>query len=420
MKFAAKRFCCTACMLLALMLCFGSCRNNPTEPEAQTSGEGGSVSLPADTGGDVPALPEAVVSYPMTEIRDRLKLTGRHQVLADGITFDHTASGVEFSSYCEGDVTLTLFSEGDSYFTVWIDGVMKRTRLHAGDGVSTVTVARYLEEGIHTIRIVKQTESRLSRTVFQSLALRGTIGDAPEDRALYLEWIGDSITCGAGNLTSGTAADAGAAVHQDGTQAYAFLTAEALEADCSVVSCSGIGVVQGYVDFNISDFYACESYYRSSSEPYEPARVPDVVVINLGTNDAANGADAGAFSDGVRGLVGQIRELYGEVPIVWAYNMMSEGTSSLVRAVFREMGGEEAGLFTVSLSRDTAGGNGHPSVSGHEKAAAELSEFLTRKGLTDGTWRDKTEEYPSLDAEEAGPGMSLPWADGLAKFQKED
>lgn len=406
------------CLLLVFGCCLVSCKKDPDtpgetkKPEESTTDNGGD---PENPGGDeTKELTETV--YSLAQVTDNLRISGRHTVIPAGITCDHAASGIEFNAYCKGDVRLKLESNGETYFSVWIDGIRKSNRIHAADGESTVTIARYLAEGEHSIRILKQTDSRLSRTVLKELDLTGRLEAPPAERPLYIEFIGDSITSGYGNLTSGKPTDVGSSLYEDATQSFAFLAAEALNADCSLVSCAGIGVVQGYVDFNISDFYPCTSYYRDRSVKFTAGRIPDVVVINLGTNDLSKKADAQEFSAGVKALTDSVHSLYGDdVPIVWAYNMMNEGNSTLVRSLFRTLGGEAAGYFSVALGRDTAGGNSHPSLEGHKTSAGILAGYLKDKGFADGTWKQRIEVLPALVGEKEGKGWSLTWEDGFSK-----
>ncbi len=415
-----KIFLTVICLLLVFGGCLVSCKKEPDVPNETGSNtdDSSTTDIPgSDDNND--KIPDEAVVFQLAQITDNLKINGRYTVTSSGITCDHVASGIEFTAYCKGDIKLKLEAVGDTYFSVWIDGIRKGARVYAANGENTVTIAKYLEEGEHTFRILKQTESRLSRTVLKELSFTGTMKEPPAEKPLYIEFIGDSITGGYGNLTTGNPADVGSSLYQDGTQAYAFLTAEALNADCSVVSCSGIGITQGYVDFNISDFYPCNSYYRDKSEKYVATRIPDIVVINLGTNDFSKKADAQEFSADVQAFIESIREMYGaDVPIVWAYNMMNEGNSSIIRSVLRTLGGEESGYFTVSLSRDTSGGNSHPSLEGHKTSSGILSSYLSEKGITDGTWKQKIEILPALKSEKEGNGWSLSWSEGLPESKK--
>lgn len=168
----------------------------------------------------------------------------------------------------------------------------------------------------------------------ESLEFYGVLAPRPENADYYVEFIGDSITCGAGNLWDSSSKTPSMSSmipeYEDGTQAYAFLTAEALGADASILSCSGIGNDQCWLPFYIADYYPAQSYCRSKTVPYDfsNARVPDLVVINLGTNDEMRGSAESAYKNGVKDLIVFARASYTtDTPIVWICGMMSEGES---------------------------------------------------------------------------------------------
>lgn len=309
-------------------------------------------------------------------VSERLKISGRYSVLESGVTCDFTASGIEFNVNSSGKIFMNVQSLGDNYFTVYVDGVRSGTRYHAKEGMNIIEIAD-TESGEHNIRIVKQTENAYARCVLRSLTCNGELLEAPADRKLYIEFIGDSISCGYGVLATGDPAGISSSLYEDGTQAYAYLTGELLGADVSVISCSGIGVTKGYVPYKMGDFYTKQSYTRNDRQEYIPERTPDVVVINLGTNDATKKADTSEFADDLRSLIGAVRSQYGgDVKIVWAYNMMSEGYSSVIRTVLDELGGESAGYYMIELPRDNSGGNNHPSAQAHVTASELLAGYI--------------------------------------------
>ena len=51
-----------------------------------------------------------------------------------------------------------------------------------------------------------------------------------------------------------------------------------------------------------------------------------------------------------------------------------------VKEAIDELGGEEAGIYTLKLTKNTGGGDGHPTKSGHVKAAEELTNFILSLG----------------------------------------
>ena len=311
-----------------------------------------------------------------------LKVFGRSMVEGTGITCDFTASGIEFNAYIHDKLCLNVTASKDTYFTGYVDGVRSDTRFYAPAGTTTLNLADFRTSGSHNIRILKQTEAQNSLCVLNYLQFDGQFEQAPAEKNAYIEFIGDSITCGYGNLCANGAANPGTALNQDGTQTFAFNAAESLNADFSMVSCSGIGVAVGYRTFTEDAFFAKQSYYRNQTTAYAPARTPDLVVINLGTNDQSKGADSETFKQKAVELINLVRTTYGaDVKIVWAYNMMKSGMSAEVAQVIEALGGESAGLYMCELPRNTAGGGGHPSLEAQISAAAVLTQFIQSKGL---------------------------------------
>lgn len=327
---------------------------------------------------------------------DKVKLLGRTTTLTTGLGVDHTASGIEFTGKFEGDVKIkikqTKLKGGcdETYFTVYVDGVRQTERYTvSGTTLKTLTLASFAKKGEHTIRIVKQTESNYTLSEFVELVFKGEMLDAPANNAIYMEFIGDSLTCGMGNLPAadGTypqdAEVAQTSPYEDGTQSYGYITAEAFGADYSIVSEAGIGLAASWFD-PMPDFYTANSYNRNPKSAYSFERVPNLVVINLGTNDYYLEADKAAFELKVKELIGTVRGSYGKnVPIVWVSRFVSIGDAyvAAIDSAIAALGGENAGLYRLDVTKNTAGAQGHPTVAGHEKAAAELVSFINSKNL---------------------------------------
>ena len=392
-----------SCLLLCAMLIpFVGCVKEATNAESEsTSSQGGiesdsgssdtestSNSDSSDSENDEKNDPQPEMlmrSYDFSKSTEGFKLLGRMEKTSDGVTCDLTATGIEFSGYMSGKVIVALSCTADTYFTVYIDGVRSEERLFANSSTKNIVVADFEEGGEHTIRLVKQSEAQRSLCVLKKVVFYGYLNEAPEDRNTYIEIIGDSITCGYGNLWSqGAPGDAASALYEDGTKAFPFLTAEALGADCSVVGCSGVGIDKGWTAFSESDFYSQWCRYRNTNNPYDfgSARVPDLVIINLGTNDASRGSTEEGFKEKAKQLIEYIRAAYGkDVPIVYTYGMMGSARSEWMIPLLESMDGENAGLYYVPLNYNQSGGGGHPTVAAHELAAELLVDFLTSKGI---------------------------------------
>lgn len=322
--------------------------------------------------------------YRLPNVKESLHIYGRTGETEGGLFFDHTAAGIEFTAAIEGAVCLSIAQNHTTYYTVWVDGVRAGERLTAsGKAFEPVELARFGGYGVHTLRILRQTELQHSISVFRELSFRGHLL-VPPRKAMYIEFLGDSITSGYGNRIASGQDGAGSAEAEDGTQTWAFLAAEQLNALCSVVSDSGIGVVNGYVPRTMAQFYAAQSYARPALGAFSPERVPDVVVINLGTNDEGVTPHKEMAAQ-VRALIQQVRGTYRTaVPIVWASGMMNAACRPVVDEVLACLGGEANRLYSLPLQGDAAGGGGHPGLAGHAANADLLARFLRAKGLAKG------------------------------------
>ncbi len=314
----------------------------------------------------------------LAENVDKLKMWGRYEITDSGIVCDHTASGIEFNGVMQGTVYIDVKTNAETYFTVFVDGVRQKTRYAVSGGrhPQRIAIAEIKEAGEHNIRILKQTEARYSTAELHTLVIDGHLTAAPENRDYYIEFIGDSITCGMGNLGTSVNTDAQNATYEDGTYTYAFLAAEDLGADCSVVSQSGIGIAKSWFD-PIKDFYTKLSYCRDKDTDYSFSRVPDMVVINLGTNDHFLESESEAVTAGAVELMELVRSSYGaEVTILWAYGAMGECMFDAVSAAIDTLGGESAGIYSCRLTENTSGAANHPNKSGHIIASTDLKNFI--------------------------------------------
>ncbi len=378
------------CMLLVLPACGG--RGDVDTDTADTNGKETDEMTDTTT---LPALRNRTLTPSV--LAEVTRCLGRTVLTDEGLLCDFVGTGVAFSAPLRDTLTFTVTSSATAYFTVFADGVRLEPRYEASGTNTPITVELPEKDAeddcpVYTIEIVKQSEPIFSPAVITGLSYFGGDAVPTEEKALYIEFIGDSITGGCGNLLLGAppagSPDHNSSLWQDGTLAYSYLTARALDADVSIINRSGIGIFSGWCNmdgtgFDMEDYWPCLSYIRSE-EPFDfaSARVPDIVVINLGTNDEAFPSDKEDFKAAVADLINLVRTSYGvDMPIVWAYNMMSNGYISRTLEVIREMGGEDRGLYSVALTRNNEGGAGHPSVAGHTVCAEELTAFLSEKGL---------------------------------------
>ena len=332
--------------------------------------------------------PEAV--KPLTEktsniidhTEDVFLSVGRTYVRNGGLACDFTCTGIRFNAYCEGSVSVNLSTSSTTYFTVYIDGVRQEQRIKATSSTTWVEIATDLERDNYEIMLVKQSQFTMATTELKQVKINGTFAEEmPAEKELFIEFYGDSILNGSNIFKGGTSA-----ATSDGTQAFGWLTAEALGADCNIIGCGGLGLFISGSNFVMSDVWNLNgSLNVSGVTKYKFERTPDAVVVELGVNDDVRGASATDYKRAVLEFVEKIRNKYGDdVPIVWVYGYYEQDYWELTKeALDSAYDGEEDNIYYCQLSPSnipkSEGGDGiHPGVETSKVMAEELTAFLKK------------------------------------------
>ncbi len=203
----------------------------------------------------------------ISEYSDRLQTMGRTFMTKRGLYCNWTCSGIRFafrgnslavriqafpSQEQELNTATAAFESRDTWpwLAVFVDDENEPVRyleINRKDDVYPLAV--FEDNEAHTVIIRKITENAKGKICLTEFCIDGTI-EAMPDRAdkLKLEFIGDSITCGFGNMVN----DANRmfyTVDENGWMAHPAVAARMLQADFSVVSCSGIAVTDGIGKF---------------------------------------------------------------------------------------------------------------------------------------------------------------------------
>ncbi len=334
---------------------------------------------------------------PISQLMSGIKQQGRNYMKNGVLWLDFSASGIEFTANCEGDVAVNFVTNsikntdatyGGVYFTVIVDGVQKeraQCRITA-TGNTTLTIAEDLPAGNHTFEIYRQTEHRGAEVGIGSIVMNGTIGTKPSDNTFFIEFIGDSISTGYGALGVSGNEQADSPKWQDATAAYPYLTAKALGVDFSDVCYSGIGAKYGWQDPNMHTFYPYQRYQYDRTTQYNfTNREPNLIVIALGTNDIAMETEKGITVEqrltGYQEFLDLVRAKNPNSKIIWIYNMMKSDDNTRIAELIETNGGAAEGLYSLQLTQNTAGAGWHPSAAGQKKFADELVAFINANNL---------------------------------------
>jgi lysophospholipase L1-like esterase len=308
--------------------------------------------------------------------------------------FSYSQSGF-LASFTGTGVTVDLTDTGDAYFTAVVDKTV-HAMLHGGTGNVTVTAASGLTAGVHTLEFYRQTESsQAGVTTLKAIHVTdGTLGTPPSGPKRLIEIIGDSISCGYGDLCTSNVA--GFQTSQESAyDTWGAIAARSLGADLSIVAVSGIGVYQdntGSKTNTMPNVYG-QTHYSPSTPAWGFEPKPQAVVINLGTNDFAS-ADPGKtnYEGAMLALVRTVRSKYPDAFIFLTIGpMVSDGwptgvnsytnCTTYLRDVVTQSNDAKVSYF--ALEQQTSSDYGcdyHPNV-GRQKIMGDAAAAAIRAKL---------------------------------------
>jgi lysophospholipase L1-like esterase len=223
-------------------------------------------------------------------------------------------------------------------FKAVVDGA-PQAPFTAGPGQAAFPLASGLTAGVHTVEVYRQTEGPQGESRLMGLTVgEGALMDPPAGSNRLIELVGDSITCGYGNL--GTINDSECFSTESHWDTYGAIAGRALGAEVSTVAASGRGVIRNYGGDTLSTMPMI--YTRAVANATTPTWdfhvEPQAVVINLGTNDISNGkGDPGqAFRDTYRTLLETIRAYYPRTFIIgMVAPLLSGGEAATIQGHIR-------------------------------------------------------------------------------------
>lgn len=335
-----------------------------------------------------------------------VRVSGRAVWQKETLFLSHSASYVEFMF--EGKRLLAgLSSEGGGEdFQAWVgvfveDTEVKRMALQAGVNQYLLWESEQAKEV--KIRLVKMSENQYAYVSIQKFfmddkaKIKGT-----EGKQKRIQFIGDSITCGFGN--EGNAGDGFKTGTENPLKAYAFLTAEKLHAEATLLAWSGIGIISSYVDPDVEVpntgvlvpvIYPYADYSLQCRMGWERQEFDfasddcNLIVINLGTNDSSYTRNheerKEAFQTAYVKFLHYLCDRYVNVPIVCVAGGMNRLLNAEIASAAECAGAEGYAVYYMEFKpqeeEDGEGAVGHPSLIRHEKMAEQLAEWIREQQL---------------------------------------
>ena len=257
-------------------------------------------------------------------------------------------------------------------------------------GGGKIDLSAYLDGGVdvHKVRIGLANDKGTCLSMRQLIVDKEAVLEAPEDKFL-IEFIGDSIT-------------AGSYYAPESANTYAFTAAKLLNADYAPIALGGIALVDGNNGkrgealcmpttpaMNQRYFWEkpLDKHSPNGTWDFDNAYTPDMIVINLGTNDSIASKSAEDFVKTYVDFVKSIREKHGDVPILMLIPLQGFMSESVTLA-FDTLNDKNIYLVNATEWLDSADfrDSFHPTKEGHIKFGDKLAQeikFLLNGGNGD-------------------------------------
>jgi len=277
-----------------------------------------------------------------------------------------------------------LWGKNHNYLEVVIDN-NKPTRIQTTGKNNVIQVASGLSDGPHTLVVCKNTESNIGYLEMVGLKCKSLLpGKVKPVRKI--EFIGNSITCGAGSDASAVACGKGVWQDQHNAyMAYGPVTARMLNAQWHLTSVSGIGLIHSCCNLTLTmpQVFDKVNLMNNTIQWDFSSYIPDVVTVCLGQNDGVQ--DSTVFCKAYVDFIGTLRLHYPKATIICLTSPMADNNlvkvmkvqlSAIVRAV-NDKGDNNVYKYFFS-KRYYHGCDTHPDLSEHQEIAAELTAYIHR------------------------------------------
>lgn len=323
---------------------------------------------------------------------DAVRVVGRTVVLPDGGGLQFDWSGVYAETILEGrELQLRVSDTRKSLFDVSVDG-QPAGKFMVTSCDTVITVASGLKQGRHEIVISKRTEGETGMTTFHEFILpRGGSLTATAPRGRFIEYIGDSLSAGFG--TEGKdRSDPFKPETENCNRAYSTIIPRYFDTDYAIIAHSGRGIVRNYGDSVRVSAHTMRHKYSQALDADTTHEwnfkdyTPDLVIINLGTNDFSNEPHPyrSEFVEAYASLLDDIFAHYGDgvkVLCVIPYAIASHLKPYFTEAISRVNRPGSVRLLHMPedyINSDSDRGSAwHPNYVGQQKMAMMIIPYIS-------------------------------------------
>lgn len=339
-----------------------------------------------------PNIQEQILSAKDLKPFGRSELNKSHQLelISSAANFGVSFYGTEVQLHASVPV-----SSGHNYLQYELDGVYQK-RVKISDELKSPISIRTQQSGPHTLWIYKATEAHSGPILIEKLSGKKLLV-LEHPGAPLIEFIGNSITCGAAADFSEIPCDSGVYLdHHNAYLSYGPSVARALNANFIMNCVSGIGIYRNWNSEGpaMPQVYNKIDFQEGSAQTWDASRyMPKVVSIALGTNDLSDGDgikprspfDSALFVEQYINFIKTVKEKYPVAQVALLSSAMLSGRKrelleNCLTAIKRVIDASCPGKNTTRLyffkPMKATGCSGHPSVEDHALMTKELLPFF--------------------------------------------
>ncbi len=275
------------------------------------------------------------------------------------------------------------------YMQVLVDGeqvsfdsknILKDSIAINGSTAKKYTIVDDLPYGVHTVKVLRRSMYNSGEIGLLSLETDGFLIPAPQKAKLKIDIYGDSITAGYG-VCDGIGWNS---ANSNGLLTYGYLLGEKLGAQTNMMGHSGWGVYvsTGNILNPATQWYDKVNVIQKSNQTWDlSSYVPDLVIINLGTNDASGVSgnyNSAQFISCYKTMINSILEEAPNAYVLLCYGMMGRNSTvnNDIEQVVKQLGNEKVTYLPLENFGCWDGLNGHPTPEGNKLAAEYLYDYI--------------------------------------------
>ena len=319
-----------------------------------------------------------------------ISYVGRTEIQGDGsVSFDWTGTYLR-TMLSGGELSIRLSDTGINYYNVFVDSLLHKVVKVSGKD-TLINFISGIDKGFHRILIQKRTEGEWGQTTIHQFVLPqgGQLKREMNIPLRHIEFIGNSLTCGFG--TEGKdRSEPYKAETENCNLSYAAIISRYFNTDYTFIAHSGRGVVRNYGDsVRVSAVTMKDRMLNTFDINLEKkwnfkAYKPDLVVINLGSNDFSTDLYPleEEFIHAYKLLISRLRTYYGNVPILCiSPSIAQRQIIGYMEHLRQDLNDPQVYLFVFpeGLYNNTTdlGAVWHPNYKGQTKMAMSLIPYIS-------------------------------------------